>query len=66
MRNDLGLLFIVTLDEPARARVEAVPLKLEYGHTGPADGDDAAWIAGCFREACRASSARRCTKSVDA
>ena len=51
-RNDLGLLFFVTLDVTGPSRVEAVPLKLEYCHTRLADGEDAAWIRERFRAAC--------------
>jgi poly-gamma-glutamate capsule biosynthesis protein CapA/YwtB (metallophosphatase superfamily) len=53
LRNDLGLLFLVDFDRQGPRRVEAVPLKLEYCHTRLADGEDAAWIRGRFREACR-------------
>jgi poly-gamma-glutamate capsule biosynthesis protein CapA/YwtB (metallophosphatase superfamily) len=51
-RNDLGLLFFVTLDEQGPLGVEAVPLKLEYCHTRLADGEDADWIRRRFRTAC--------------
>jgi poly-gamma-glutamate synthesis protein (capsule biosynthesis protein) len=51
LRNDLGLLFLVDLDGD---RLEAVPLKLEFAHTRPADGDDADWIVGRFAQACAA------------
>ena len=54
LRNDLGLLFLVDLDREGPARLEAVPLKLEYCHTRLATGRDAEWIAARFREACRA------------
>ena len=54
LRNDLGLLFLVTLDRTGPARLEAVPLKLEYCHTRLADGDDAEWIRRRFRQACAA------------
>lgn len=30
LRNDLGLLFLVTFDEHGRRRLEAIPLKLEF------------------------------------
>jgi poly-gamma-glutamate capsule biosynthesis protein CapA/YwtB (metallophosphatase superfamily) len=53
-RNDLGLLFLVTLDERGPIGLEAVPLKLDFCHTRVADGEDAAWIRRCFAEACRA------------
>jgi poly-gamma-glutamate synthesis protein (capsule biosynthesis protein) len=54
LRNDLGLLFLVTLGGDGPVRLEAVPLKLDYCHTRLADGDDAAWIRRRFREACAA------------
>jgi hypothetical protein len=54
MRNDLGLLFFVTLDEQGPRRVEAVPLKLEYCYTRLADGEDADWIRQRFGNACAA------------
>jgi poly-gamma-glutamate synthesis protein (capsule biosynthesis protein) len=53
LRNDLGLLFLVTLDEQGPRRLEAVPLKLDYCHTRLATGEDARWIADRFRRACR-------------
>lgn len=54
LRNDLGLLFLVTLDRSGPQRLEAVPLKLDFCHTRLADGDDAAWIRRRFRAACAA------------
>lgn len=54
LRNDLGLLFIVTLDGHGPRHLEALPLKLEFGHTQFAEGDDAAWMRRRFHEACRA------------
>jgi len=53
-RNDLGLLFLVTLDERGPRGLEAVPLKLDFCHTRLATGDDAAWIRRRFRKACEA------------
>jgi poly-gamma-glutamate capsule biosynthesis protein CapA/YwtB (metallophosphatase superfamily) len=54
LRNDLGLIFLVTLERTGPVRLEAVPLKLEYCHTRLADGEDADWIRRRFREACAA------------
>jgi poly-gamma-glutamate capsule biosynthesis protein CapA/YwtB (metallophosphatase superfamily) len=54
LRNDLGLLFLVTLDRDGPRALEAVPLKLEFCHTRLADGDDARWIGRRFRTACAA------------
>jgi poly-gamma-glutamate capsule biosynthesis protein CapA/YwtB (metallophosphatase superfamily) len=53
LRNDLGLLFLVELDERARpARLEAVPLELEFCHTRLAAGDEAEWVRRRFHRAC--------------
>jgi poly-gamma-glutamate capsule biosynthesis protein CapA/YwtB (metallophosphatase superfamily) len=52
LRNDLGLLFLVSLDERGPIRLEAVPLRLEFCHTRLATGEDAAWIARRFERAC--------------
>jgi poly-gamma-glutamate synthesis protein (capsule biosynthesis protein) len=54
LRNDLGLLFFVDLDRHGAARLEAVPLKLDYCHTRLADGADVDWIRRRFRDACQA------------
>ncbi len=52
LRNDLGLLFLVTLDTHGPTRLEAVPLALDYCRTGLASGDDATWVKRRFRRAC--------------
>jgi poly-gamma-glutamate capsule biosynthesis protein CapA/YwtB (metallophosphatase superfamily) len=54
LRNDLGLLFLVTLDAQGPRELQALPLKLEYCHTRLATRDEAAWIAHRFRSACAA------------
>ena len=54
LRNDLGLLWLVTLDRGAATRLEAVPLRLRLHRTELARGDDAAWVRERFREACQA------------
>jgi poly-gamma-glutamate synthesis protein (capsule biosynthesis protein) len=54
LRNDLGLLWLVDLDRMRPARLEAVPLKLDYCRTSLAEGEDAIWIRRRFREACAA------------
>ena len=51
LRNDLGLLFLVDLDRDGPARLEAVPLELEFCHTRLAAGEAAAWIRRRFRAA---------------
>jgi poly-gamma-glutamate capsule biosynthesis protein CapA/YwtB (metallophosphatase superfamily) len=52
LRNDLGLLVLVELDEHGPVRLEAVPLALEFCHTRLASCDEAAWIARRFQHAC--------------
>ena len=54
LRNDLGLLFVVTLDARGPERIEAIPLRLEYAHTRPARGEEADWIRRRFSAACAA------------
>jgi poly-gamma-glutamate synthesis protein (capsule biosynthesis protein) len=54
LRNDLGLLFLVTLGPDGPERLEAVPLKLDYCFTRLAEGEESAWIRRRFREACAA------------
>ena len=44
LRNDLGLLWLVTLDESGPRELEAVPLTLDLCRTRLADGADAAWV----------------------
>ena len=52
LRNDLGLLFLVTLDRAGPLRVEAIPLRLEFCFTRMAQGEEAEWIGRRFRQAC--------------
>ena len=52
LRNDLGVLFLVTLDGRGPVRLEALPLKLEFCHTRLAIGEDVAWMRRRFRAAC--------------
>jgi len=54
LRNDLGLLFLVTVDGGGPVGLEAVPLKLDFCRTRLADGSDAAWMRRRFRDACAA------------
>jgi poly-gamma-glutamate capsule biosynthesis protein CapA/YwtB (metallophosphatase superfamily) len=54
LRNDLGLLFLVTVDPRGPRRIEALPLKLDYCHTRLATTEEAAWIAHRFRSLCAA------------
>src|SRR5919199_455432 len=54
LRNDLGLLWLVTVDERGPRRIEALPLALDYAHTRPATGEEFAWVARRFDELCAA------------
>jgi len=53
-RNDLSLLVRVTLDVDGPIRLEALPLRLEFCFTRPANIEEAAWIGRRFHEACHA------------
>jgi len=55
LRNDLGLLWFVTMDKSGPTALEAVPLFLDFCHTRVADGEEAAWIERRLTEACRAT-----------
>src|SRR4029453_3524647 len=52
LRNDLGLLFLIDLEDGELWSIETVPLKLEYAYTRLARGDEAAWITRRLGEAC--------------
>lgn len=52
LRNDLGLLWRVTLTGTGVRTVEAVPLRLGHAATSVAVGDDRAWIADRLARAC--------------
>lgn len=54
LRNDLGLLFMITFDGGRPVRLEALPLALDYCYTRLADRDERRWIARRFRRACAA------------
>jgi poly-gamma-glutamate capsule biosynthesis protein CapA/YwtB (metallophosphatase superfamily) len=54
LRNDLGLLWVVTLDAGGPRRLEALPLELRYAHTRSARGADARWVLERFRALCAA------------
>lgn len=54
LRNDLGILVLVTLDERGPRRLEALPLALRYSRTELARGDGADWVRRRFRAACAA------------
>jgi poly-gamma-glutamate capsule biosynthesis protein CapA/YwtB (metallophosphatase superfamily) len=52
LRNDLGLLHLVTLRADGGIELEAVPLALDYCHTRLAAGADAALVGNRFVRAC--------------
>lgn len=54
LRNDLGLLFLVTVEDGRPTIVEAVPIALDYCRTRLADADESRWIEARFRRACAA------------
>lgn len=51
LRNDLGILVLVTLDERGPRRLEALPLALGYCRTELAAGADADWVEHRLRAA---------------
>jgi poly-gamma-glutamate capsule biosynthesis protein CapA/YwtB (metallophosphatase superfamily) len=54
LRNDLGLLFLITFESDVATRLEAVPLKLDFCRTRLADSAERAWIGRRFQELCAA------------
>jgi poly-gamma-glutamate capsule biosynthesis protein CapA/YwtB (metallophosphatase superfamily) len=52
LRNDLGLVWTVTVDEQGPVRMEGLPVRLEYCFTRVAEGWEAEWIERRFRSAC--------------
>jgi poly-gamma-glutamate capsule biosynthesis protein CapA/YwtB (metallophosphatase superfamily) len=61
LRNDLGLLWLVTLDAGGPLRVEAVPLRLEYAYTRRASDVETTVLLALLEERCAAvgSTVRR-------
>jgi len=58
LRNDLGLLFLVSFAGGTPVALEAVPLALDFCHTRLATGEDADWVRARFRSACAAFGTR--------
>lgn len=54
LRNDLGLLFIATLDEDGAVGVSAIPLALDFCHTRLAVDEEYTWMRDRFGAACAA------------
>ena len=61
LRNDLGLLWLITLGTDGPLRIEAVALKLEFAHTRQANDVEASLLLALLEERCAAvgSSVRR-------
>jgi poly-gamma-glutamate synthesis protein (capsule biosynthesis protein) len=51
LRNDLGLLWLVTLEDRAAVRLDVLPLRLGFASTTVARGRDRAWILERLRSA---------------
>jgi poly-gamma-glutamate synthesis protein (capsule biosynthesis protein) len=54
LRNDLSLLWLVTLDAGGPQRVEGIPAFLEYAYTRPADRAETAQLARLLADRCAA------------
>jgi poly-gamma-glutamate capsule biosynthesis protein CapA/YwtB (metallophosphatase superfamily) len=54
LRNDLGLLWLATLDADGPRRVEGVPLRLELAHTRLADRGETRLLQSLLQERCAA------------
>lgn len=54
LRNDHGLLFVVTVDQHGHPRFEAVPLRLTPGYTRLANRGEREWIRDRFTAVCAA------------
>ncbi|MFF4620625.1 CapA family protein [Nonomuraea jabiensis] len=52
LRNDLGLIFLVTLDQRGPVRLRAVPIALDYCRTRIANDMETRWIRARFTAAC--------------
>jgi poly-gamma-glutamate capsule biosynthesis protein CapA/YwtB (metallophosphatase superfamily) len=61
LRNDLGLLWLITLDAGGPLRIEAVAVRLEFAHTRQANDVEATLLLALLEERCAAvgSSVRR-------
>ena len=57
LRNDLGLLWLVTLDQDGPSRVEGVPLRLEFAHTRLASEIETTLLLALLKERCAATGA---------
>ena len=58
LRNDLSLLWLVTLDAEGPRRIEGIPVLLEFAHTRAADDRESREVARLMTERCAAVGAR--------
>jgi poly-gamma-glutamate capsule biosynthesis protein CapA/YwtB (metallophosphatase superfamily) len=58
LRNDLGLLWLVTLDAAGPLRIEGVPLKLEFTHTRRASDIETTLLLALLEDRCAAVGSR--------
>ncbi len=58
LRNDLGILALLTLDDSGPRTLRAVPLALDFCYTRLADGPAYEWVARRFVRACEALDPR--------
>ncbi len=54
LRNDLGLIFLVTVDDDGPHTLEAVPIALDFCYTRPADDLESEWLRRRITTACAA------------
>jgi len=54
LRNDLGLLWLITLDTAGPLRIEGVPVKLEFAHTRRASHVESTLLLSLLEERCAA------------
>ncbi|MGH3328976.1 MAG: CapA family protein [Streptomycetales bacterium] len=54
LRNDLGLFFLVTVDDQGPLSLTAVPIALDFCYTRLAHGGEYAWVRDRFARACQA------------
>jgi poly-gamma-glutamate synthesis protein (capsule biosynthesis protein) len=58
LRNDLSMLWLVTLDGRGLQRVEGLPVRLEYARTRPADSGETRQLLRLLEERCAATGSR--------
>lgn len=61
LRNDLGLVWLLSIDDGVPTTLEAVPLHVDYCHTSLAYGADARWVCDRLQRACTDLGTQVCT-----